>query len=101
MQFPALRDAALDADLAGAPLRVYLWLVTNHLDTVELRAVKVSGLAIAMHIERNTVTRALRLLTMRGYLERRYVERDGYHYRAYAVRKQPLVGQTTHSPPAA
>lgn len=94
---PALRDAATDPALSGTPLRVYLWLLTNHLDTVELRPVKVSGLAIAMKVERNTVTRALRLLTLRGYLARQYRERDGYWYRAYLVRQTPLVGQKQHT----
>lgn len=94
---PALRDASADADLRGAPLAVYCWLVTNHLDTVEWRPVKVSGLAIAMKVERNTVTRALRLLTLRGYLARQYRERDGYWYRAYLVRQTPLVGQKQHT----
>lgn len=82
----ALRDAANDEALRGAPLAIYVWLVTNHLDTTELRAVKVTGLALALRMKRHTITRGLKLLTLRGYLERRWVEHDGYHYRAYPSR---------------
>jgi predicted transcriptional regulator len=94
---PALVDAAKDPDLAGTPLRVYLWLVTHHLDTVDFRPVKVTGLSFAMRVERNTVTKALNLLVLRGYLTRKYMERDGYWYRYFTTRQQPLVGQSKHT----
>lgn len=97
---PALRDAANDPALRGATLRVYVWLVTNHLDTQEPRAVKVSGLSVAMKVRRNTVTKALRVLCLRGYLERRNTA-DGSLYRVYAVRRSPLVAQSAHTPTAA
>ena len=98
---PALRDAANDADLRGAPLAVYVWLVTNHLDHQEARPVKISGLSFAMRLRRNAVTRALRLLCLRGYLERRYIAREGYVYRAYLVKRSPLVAQNEHTHTAA
>lgn len=91
----ALRDAANDEALAGAPLRVYLWLVTNHLDTMELRPVKVSGLAIALRMKRHTITRGLRLLTGRGYLERKYMGHDGYWYRAYPSRPSEKLNKAS------
>ena len=96
MQFPALRDAANDTALRGAPLTVYVWLITNHLDMLELRPVKVTGLALAMKVRRHTVTRALRMLCLRGYLERRNTA-SGPIYRAYPVRKSPLVAQSVHT----
>lgn len=98
---PALRDATNDEALRGAPLAVYTWLITNHLDSQEPRAVKISGLSSAMKLRRNTVSRALRLLCLRGYLERRYVARAGYVYRAYLVRRSPLVAQSEHTHTAA
>lgn len=97
---PALRDATNDPALRGAPLTVYVWLLTNHLDTQELRAVKVNGLAVAMKVRRHTVTRALRLLCLRGYLERRN-SGDGALYRAYPVRTSPIVSQSVHTHTAA
>ena len=98
---PALRDAANDKAIRGEPLRVYLWLVTNLLDTQEMRPVKITGLSVSMRIKRHTVTRALKLLTIGGYLERRYVEGEGYYYRAYLVRRHPLVPLSGHTPTAA
>jgi DNA-binding MarR family transcriptional regulator len=96
----ALRDAANDDALRGAPLTVYVWLITNHLDTQEPRPVKVSGLARTMRVRRQTVTRALRVLCLRGYLERRNTAR-GPLYRAYSVRCSPLVSQSAHTHTAA
>ncbi|HEX6925658.1 MAG TPA: hypothetical protein VF167_09510 [Longimicrobiaceae bacterium] len=87
---PALRDATNDAALRGAPLAVYTWLVTNHLDTQEPRSVKISGLSLTLKMKRHTVSRSLRTLCLRGYLERRYVAQQGYVYRAYAVRRASL-----------
>lgn len=86
----ALRDAANDEALRGAPLAIYVWLVTNYLDTIELRPVKITGLSLTLKMQRNAVTRGLRLLTLRGYLERSYKERDGYHYRVLATRRIEL-----------
>ncbi|HEX6925665.1 MAG TPA: hypothetical protein VF167_09545 [Longimicrobiaceae bacterium] len=87
---PALRDATNDPHLRGAALTVYTWLVTNHLDTQEMRSVKVSGLSLTLRMKRHTVSRSLRTLCHRGYLERRYVAQQGYVYRAYAVRRADL-----------
>ena len=87
----ALRDAANDEALRGAPLAIYVYLVTSLLDTVEARSVKVSGLAIALRMKRHTITRGLRVLTVRGYLERKYMGHDGYHYRAYQTRRRQLA----------
>ena len=86
----ALRDAANDEALRGAPLAIYVWLATNYLDTAELRPVKVSGLSLSLRMKRHTVTRGLRLLTVRGYLERKYLGHDGYAYRVFPTRRAPL-----------
>ena len=96
----ALKDAVNDDALRGTPLTVYVWLVTNHLDAQEPRAVKVNGLAFAMRVRRQTITRALRLLCLRGYLERRNTA-NGPLYRAYSVRCSPLVAQSVHTHTAA
>lgn len=96
----ALRDAVNDDALRGAPLTVYVWLITNHLDPHEARPVKVTGLALAMRVRRQTITRALRVLCLRGYLERRNTA-NGAVYRVYQVRTSPLVSQSVHSHTAA
>jgi len=95
-----LGDAVNDDALRGSPLLVYVWLITNHLDLHELRPVKVNGLAFAMRVKRHTVTRALRILCLRGYIERRNTQ-DGPLYRAYSVRSSPIVSQNVHTHTAA
>ena len=86
----ALRDAANDEALRGAPLAIYLYLVTNLLDPVELRSVKISGLAYALRMKRHTITRGLRVLILNGYLERKYMGHEGYHYRVYQTKRKQL-----------
>ena len=95
--FPALTDAAKDDALRGTPITVYLTLVTTYLDPVEFRPLKLTGLAFTLRMRRNTVSKALQLLTTRGYLVRRYVARDGYEYRFVPVRRSPLVAQSEHT----
>lgn len=85
----ALRDAAEDDALRGAPLAVYLWLIYR-LERYEFRWVKIDGLAYAMKIKTHTASRALKILVRRGYLERRYVERAGYQYRLRETVADPL-----------
>lgn len=85
--FPALGDASRDRKLKGSPHTVYLWLACNLLDVEEYRAVKLSGLAQAIGMDEDTASRAVRRLVDRGYLDRRYVAREGYAYRLYLSRR--------------
>ena len=95
--FPAFGDAIRDEKLRGSGITVYLHLVTEQLDVVEYRSVKITGLAIALKMKRDTVSAALNTLCLRGYLDRRYVQPDGYHYRLYPVRRSPLVPLSGHT----
>lgn len=85
----ALRDAAEDPSIRGAPLAVYLWLIFR-LERHEFRWVKIQGLAHAMRVKTTTASRALGILTKRGYLERRYLPRQGYQYRLRETVNDPL-----------
>lgn len=85
----AHRDAAEDPALRGAPIAVYDFLIYR-LEPAEFRWVKVTGLAQAMRIKTDTASRSLKVLTERGYLERKYVARSGYQYRLRVTRYDPL-----------
>lgn len=87
MSFPAQSDASRDHALKGTPHTVYLWLTWNLLDLEAYRAIKIEGLALAVDLDEKTVSRAVRLLVGRGYLERRYVARGGYTYRLRFARQ--------------
>jgi len=91
MVIPALRDAAEDHALRGAPLAVYVWAI-HQLDWHEERALKVAVVAHALRIERETAGRALKLLVQRGYLARRHTGTRGYLYRTLYTRRAPEVG---------
>lgn len=95
--FPAFGDAIRDEKLRGSGITVYLHLVTEHLDVVEYRPCKITGLAAALKLKRDTVSAALNLLFNRGYLDRRYVQHDGYHYRVFPVRRSLLVPLNGHT----
>lgn len=80
MLFPALQDASRDEALNGTPHSVYLWLACNLLEFGTYRPIKLDGVAMAVGVHRDTVSKAMALLVARGYLQRRYVEREGYEY---------------------
>lgn len=86
MIFPALVSASTDDQLRGAPLDVYLWLCCHRLDFIEYRPVKIGGLATSRRLKSDTASRALRILVERGYIERRYLQREGYTYRLRLTR---------------
>jgi hypothetical protein len=65
---PALLDAGEDPELRGAPLAVLVWL-WGQLEPHGYRAVKAEAVALTLRMKRDTVDRALRILTMHGYLE--------------------------------
>lgn len=83
-----MQQASRDTALKGAPLNVYVWLVYNLLDPDDYSPIKIQGVAVAMRIDKETASRAVRLLVDRGYLVRRYVERRGYEYRLRYNRKE-------------
>lgn len=92
MVIPALLTAAEDVSLRGAPLAVYVWLLTR-LDLQRPTSVKIAGVAITLGMKRHTVSRALRVLVVRGYIERRHHGSDGFHYRLLYNRVEvPLSG---------
>lgn len=62
-----LIEAAV-ADLEGAPLRVLVFLRTR-LDFVQYRDVKLFWLVSALRRPKGTISKALKLLVRRGYLE--------------------------------
>lgn len=85
---PALRDAADDHALRGAPLAVYVWLL-HRLDLHEARPMKVAAIAHALGAKEETASHALRCLVRRGYLERRHTGTRGYVYRLLYTRRAP------------
>ena len=95
--FAALHEATNDQALRGATFNVYVWLLMNHLDPVEYRPVKINGLAFTLKMKRHTVIKALRTLVVRGYLERKSTDGEGYAYRAFLNRRKPLVPENGHT----
>lgn len=67
MFVPALADLTKDAELSGAPTRVYLFLL-GALDPVDYRAVKAWAIAEQLRMKSHTVGRALAILAEKGYL---------------------------------
>lgn len=95
MMLPALVTASQDEALRGSPLNVYVWLICHRLDNESYRTVKIEGLAATLKMKPDTVSRAMRLLHERGYLARRYVQREGYAWRLHLTR----AALTSTSPP--
>lgn len=77
----ALHDAGEDAALKGSPLAVYVWL-WGQLEPHGYRAVVVATAAKKLGMKRETVGRALRILTAHGYLSEG--NRDG-PYRTFRM----------------
>lgn len=86
MLLPALRDAATDPTLRGAPREVLLLLHAG-LDLVDYRPVKAWVLASAIGCRPQTAARALRRLVEEGYLDAGPITtRNVGTYRLYATR---------------
>jgi predicted transcriptional regulator len=99
MILPALVSASNDPTLRGAPLEVYVWLLCNHLDVEEYRAVKIYGIARVMKLHRATASKALRRLVLRGYIERRHTGPGGYVYRLRLHRPSSAQAKVVSSSP--
>lgn len=97
---PAHRDAADDPLLRGAPLAVYSWLLYR-LEVHTYTQIKVTGLAYALHMKRDTVIRALKILTAEGYLQRGPASDGRRTYRLCQNRTRPIVPPNGHSGNAA
>lgn len=78
---PALSEASRDPALKGSPVTIYVWLVFNLLELEEFRPLKIEGIAAAIDMHPDTVSRSVRALVERGYIRRRYIKRQGYEYR--------------------
>lgn len=94
MTTPALRRLILDQQIGVRALRVYVYL-SESLDFVRYRAVKLLPVATALGIKRNKVTEALRLLVDSGYLDKNGRAWPGgpYTYRLiYSIDEGPSGG---------
>lgn len=97
MVIPALVDAGRDPVLAGAPLRVYVVLVSR-LDVMTATTIKADALARELGMRPHTVGRAISMLVERGYLGEG--RRDGRmrRLRLHFARIAPDWPQSDRSP---
>lgn len=97
---PAHRDAANDPELRGSPLSVYDWLLYR-LEVHCYTPIKIPGLAHELGMKRDTVIRALYVLTTRGYLEKGPSRGRLRTFRLCQNRTRPIVPPNGHSGTAA
>lgn len=86
---PALNDASTDPKLQGAEMRMLMYLHAR-LDPGEYRTLKLWGVAREVHMNKATVSRAIKTLVTQGYLrEGPRQEHGGKSYMLVFTRGEP------------